>query len=58
MEEKKYRFELTENEANYVLGLLSEQPFKNSAGLITKLQSQAQVQNKVEIVEPKEKKKA
>lgn len=43
-----YKFELTEQEANYVLGLLSEQPYKVSAPLIAKLQSQAQVQQKIE----------
>ena len=58
MEEKKYRFELTEQEANVVLAGLSELPFKVANSVITKIQSQAQVQNKVEIVEPKEKKKS
>jgi len=51
MEEKKYRFEITENEANIVLAALSELPFKVSSQLIAKLQSQAQTQNKVEVVE-------
>lgn len=51
MEEKKYRFEITENEANIVLAALSELPFKVSSRLIAKLQSQAQTQNKVEVVE-------
>jgi len=51
MEEKKYRFEITENEANIVLAALSELPFKVSSQLIVKLQSQAQTQNKVEVVE-------
>ena len=58
MEEKKYRFELTEQEANIVLAGLSELPFKVANSVIAKIQSQAQVQNKVEIAEPKEKKKS
>lgn len=57
MEEKKYRFEITENEANIVLAALSELPFKVSSPLIAKLQSQAQVQNKVDDGEEKPKPK-
>lgn len=38
------RFEFTVEEANYVLSVLAERPFKESAAIIQKMQSQAQSQ--------------
>lgn len=40
MEEKKYVFKVTEQEANLVIQALAELPAKISMGLIAKLQNQ------------------
>ena len=43
-EERQFNFNVTETEANGILGALGELPAKVSMGLITKLQGQAQSQ--------------
>ncbi len=50
-----YKFELTEQEANIVIQALAKQPYDIVSPIIAKLQSQAQVQQKL-AEEPKAKK--
>ena len=39
-EMKEFTFTLSEQEANYLLNVLAEQPFKNCAALIGKMEQQ------------------
>jgi len=49
---KEYTFVLTEQEANVILGVLAEQPFKVVNDLMQKLHKQANEQQVVDEVEP------
>ena len=54
MDEKTFKFEFTENEANIVLSGLSELPVKVSLGVIQKIQGQAQGQIPEQVTEASE----
>ena len=43
-----YKFELTEQEAQMILNALVELPYRISSPIIAKIQSQAEVQQKLE----------
>lgn len=49
---QKAKFEFNEQQVNYLLHVLSERPYKESAQAINQIQQTWQAQNPVAVVEP------